>query len=414
MNLNITNRKHDFFLIVMLGALSTITPFSIDMYLPSFPNIANDLHTTIKNVSLSVSTYFLGFASGQILYGPLLDRFGRKIPLYIGMILYIVATVGCIVSNSIQVLLIIRFMQALSGCVASVAAMALVRDFYPPEKSASVISLLILVIGASPLFAPTAGSFIINHFNNWHYIFITLAAIVALLLVVVFFFLPNGARPDTTLSLKPKPIINVFKQILFTPQFYIFSLAGSFSFSALFVYVAASPSVFMDSFHLTAKQYGGVFALLSVGFIGGSQLNHILTKKFTNQQILKTMMTIQVVTSILFAAAVLNHLIGLSFHLIFLFVMLICSGLTYPNAAAIALAPFDKNAGSAAALLGFLQIGIGGCISSAVGLIHSSGSLAMSLTMAATSIVAFAILKIGEKKISNLQLNNNSMPIEHF
>src|SRR5450432_134851 len=156
------NKIPDFFLILIIGALNTITPFSIDMYLPAFPQIANDLHTSIGNVALSVSTYFLGFALGQILYGPLLDRFGRKRPLYAGLILYIIATISCTASGTIEALLIMRFFQALSGCVASVAAMAMVRDFFPVNKSARIISLLVLILGASPLLAPTAGSFIVT------------------------------------------------------------------------------------------------------------------------------------------------------------------------------------------------------------------------------------------------------------
>jgi len=130
MSLTERSRKQNFFLILILGLLNAITPFSIDMYLPAFPQIANDLHTSIGNIALSVSTYFLGFALGQILYGPLLDRFGRKRPLYVGLILYIIATIGCTASGTVEALLIIRFIQALSGCVASVAAMAMVRDFF--------------------------------------------------------------------------------------------------------------------------------------------------------------------------------------------------------------------------------------------------------------------------------------------
>src|ERR1700685_1793677 len=124
MNLAQRSRSQNFFLILMMGALNTITPISIDMYLPAFPKIAGDLHTSIGNISLSVSTYFLEFALGQILYGPLLDRFGRKRPLYVGLCLYVMATLGCAFSHSIESLLVIRFIQALSGCVASVAAMA--------------------------------------------------------------------------------------------------------------------------------------------------------------------------------------------------------------------------------------------------------------------------------------------------
>ncbi len=349
------SKKQNFFLILMLGALNTITPFSIDMYLPAFPKIATDLHTTIQNVALSVSTYFLGFALGQILYGPLLDRFGRKRPLYTGIILYIIATVLCSTSNSINALYGIRFMQALSGCVASVAAMAMVRDFFPLGKSASVISLLMLILGASPMLAPTVGSFIMS-FLGWRYIFILLALIALIILLIVFFFLPQTQQPDLSISLKPKPIINTFKNILLQPQFYIFSFAGTFAFSGLFVYVAGSPAVFMDGFHVSPKTYGGIFALLSVGFIGSSQLNHILTRKYKSEEILRVTSIIQTIASILFFIGVLNDWLGIITTIIFLFIILSCAGLIYPNAAAVALAPFQKNAGSASALLGFIQI----------------------------------------------------------
>ncbi len=127
-------KTQTFFLVLMLGALNTITPFSIDMYLPGFPAIAHDLHTTVGKVALSVSSYFLGFAGGQIMYGPLLDRFGRKRPLYAGLSLYIIACIGCVVARSLDQLLLARLIQALTGCVASVAAMAMVRDFFRYSK----------------------------------------------------------------------------------------------------------------------------------------------------------------------------------------------------------------------------------------------------------------------------------------
>jgi DHA1 family bicyclomycin/chloramphenicol resistance-like MFS transporter len=391
------SKTQNFFLILIIGALNTITPFSIDMYLPAFPQIAHDLHSTIGNVALSVSTYFLGFAAGQILYGPLLDRYGRKRPLYTGLVLYIIATIGCTASGSIDSLLIMRFVQALSGCVASVAAMAMVRDFFPVDQSARIISLLVLILGASPLLAPTVGSFIVIAWG-WHYVFVVLALIALIMLLVVFFFLPEGHEPDKTISLKPKPIIHGFKVILFEPRFYVFALAGTFSFSGLFVYVADSPAIFMDYFHLSAKAYGGVFALLSVGFIGGSQLNHIMTRKFKSAAILKTTVIGQVVLATLFLLGSFNAWYGLGAVIAFLLVLLFCAGLTYPNAAALALAPFSNNAGTASALLGFIQIGIGGLISSGVGMLHLKGSLTISLIMTVTSAIALLILLAGRSK----------------
>jgi DHA1 family bicyclomycin/chloramphenicol resistance-like MFS transporter len=393
---NNRSKSQNFFLIVILGLLDTIGPFSIDMYLPAFPNIAADLHTTIQNVSLTVSTYFLGFAGGQILYGPLLDRFGRKKPLYIGLCVYIVVTVICGFSASINALLILRALQALSGCVGAVAAMAMVRDFFPPDKSASIISFLILVIGLSPLLAPSAGSIVAVAFG-WRYVFITLAVIAFIVLLLVFFFLPEGQQPDKTISLKPAPIIATFKSILFEPQFYVFTIAGTFCFAALFVYVAGSPAIFMSGFNVSAKVYGGIFALLSIGLIGCSQLNHVLTRKYSSENIFKISAVIQTIAAVLFFIGVLNDWYGLLSTMLFLFIIVSAAGLGYPNAAAVALAPFEKNAGSASALLGCIQLGIGGLISSGVGFVKMKGSFPTSFIILITTIVGLIIFLAGKR-----------------
>ena len=393
------SKQQNFILILILGTLNTITPFSIDMYLPAFPRIASDFNTGIDQVALSVSTYFLGYAIGQILYGPLLDRFGRKPPLYAGLILYIIATIGCFTISTIEGLWIMRFVQAIGGCVASVAAMAMVRDFFPVKQSASIISLLVLILGASPLLAPTAGSFIITVWG-WHTVFIVLAIITSIILLLVFLFLPEGHKADKTISLKPLPILNGFKTVLTTPRFYVFALAGTFSFSGLFVYVANSPAIFMNHFHLGEKLYGGVFALLSVGFIGGSQLNHLLTKRFSNQQIFATALKVQVVLAILFVVGSINAWYGLTAVIVLLFALLCCCGITYPNAAALCMAPFSSNAGTASALLGFIQIGIGGLISASVGIFRLDAITAMALVMAVTVLVALAILLPAKKLLA--------------
>jgi MFS transporter, DHA1 family, multidrug resistance protein len=147
-------------IILILGALSTVSPFSIDMYLPAFPQIAHDLGTTPAQISLSVSGYFIGLALGQLFYGPLLDRFGRKPPLYAGLSLFTVASLGCIAVRSPELFIAFRLLQALGGCVAQVGAIAMVRDFFPARESAKILSLLMLVLSVSPLFAPSVGSVI--------------------------------------------------------------------------------------------------------------------------------------------------------------------------------------------------------------------------------------------------------------
>ncbi|HJU46234.1 MAG TPA: MFS transporter, partial [Chitinophagaceae bacterium] len=243
-------------------------------------------------------------------------------------------------------------------------------------------------------------------FGSWYAIFITLAILVALVLLFTFFYLPEGHQPDTSISLAPKPIIEGFRSILLEPQFYVFSLAGTFSFAGLFVYVAGSPAIFMDEFHVNAGTYGGIFALLSIGFIGGSQLNHLLTRKYTNESIFQATVIAQVIVGILYFTGVANNWCGLTGNLVFLFLLLCCTGLTYPNAAAVALRPFSKNAGSASALLGFIQIGIGGLISSGVGMLHFKGSLSTSLIIALSSSIALAILLAGKKRAVAAKLNN--------
>jgi DHA1 family bicyclomycin/chloramphenicol resistance-like MFS transporter len=385
------SRRQNFFLILILGALNVLTPFSIDMYLPAFPRIAKDLNTTISNVALTLSTYFFGFALGQIFYGPLLDRFGRKPPLFIGLFFYIIASVGCISFHSIEAMLFIRFAQAFSGCVASVAAMAMVRDFFPVDESSRIISLMILILGVSPMLAPSIGSFLVTAWG-WHFVFVLLSLIALVMLLVVFWFLPEGHQADPSLSLKPKSILSGFKIILAEPKFYVFTLAGSLSFAGLFVYVTSSPAIFMNGFHLSAKTYSFIFAFLSVSFIGGSQLNHVLARKYQNEKIFKTTLIFQVLVSILFLLGELSSWDGLAAVLVFLFIFLFCTGLGFPNAAAVALSPFSKNAGAASALLGFIQIGIGGLISAGIGLIAIKGSLAAAMMMAISSSAGLAVL----------------------
>ncbi len=384
-------RKQDAFLILIMGALNTITPFSIDLYLPAFPEIATALHTGVASVALSVSTYFLGFSLGQIIYGPLLDRFGRKRPLYLGLILYILATLACGNVTSIHQLLILRFIQALGGSAASVAATAMVRDFFPAEKGVKVFSLMMLILSVSPLLAPTIGSFIATAWG-WRAVFMVLTGMAASIVTLAFFYLPEGHEPDPSVQLKPSAIAHDFRLILKNPQFFTYAWAGSFSFAGLFVYVAGSPAIFMDGFHTSPKAYGAIFAFLAFGMIGGSQLNLALGKRYSNQEVFQGALMMQVVAGVIFLVGAWMQWFGLYSTLACLFVLLFCAGITYPNAAAIALAPFSRNAGRASALLGFLQLGLGSVLSAVVGLFAYPGSLPTAFVMASSASLGVLIL----------------------
>jgi len=390
-----------FLVIVILGALSTISPFAIDMYLPAFPEIAAALHTSTARVSLSLASYFAGLAAGQLFYGPLLDRFGRKLPLYAGLVLFIVASLLCLCSRTVEWLIALRFVQALGGCAAQVAAMAMVRDFFPVKETAKIISLLILIISASPLLAPSVGVFVAVHLG-WQWVFIVLSAFVALMLAVCWWWLPQGHKPDTSVSLRLRPILHNYATVLKEPQFITYALSGAFAFSGLLVYVASSPIVFMEVFHLSAQKFGAIFAGLSVGFIGSNQINVFLLRKFSSEQIFRATLLVECPVALLFLVGTLCGWFGLTATLVLLFISLSSLGLAYPNAAALALVPFDHNIGSASAMLGFLQIGVSGLASASIGIFDSHTMMPVALILAATSWIGFAVLIIGKRRIPQL------------
>jgi DHA1 family bicyclomycin/chloramphenicol resistance-like MFS transporter len=389
----VSSRPPNWFIILLLGALSVITPFAVDMYLPAFSRIAAEFKTSTSAVSLSLSAYFIAFALGQVLYGPLLDHFGRKRPLYFGLTIYIAASLGCAHPHDMRTFIAFRFLQALGGCVAQVAAVAMVRDFFPSRESARIFSLLFLVIGVSPLLAPTAGSVIMT-WLGWEWIFAVLACIAAAILALTFFLLPEGHTPDPTISLRPEPILRHFREIFRRPQFCIYALAGAFSFAGLFGYVAGSPMIFMDGFHVSAKIFGAIFATLTMGFIGGNQVNVILLRRWTSTQIFGHAVTVQVLIGALFVVGARLGWFGITATLILFFLFLSCIGLTYPNAAAMALAPFSRNVGSASALLGFLQTGTGAMISTCIGFF---GGTAVVGLLSGSALLALLIFVAGRR-----------------
>ncbi|WP_269236110.1 multidrug effflux MFS transporter [Flavobacterium flavigenum] len=381
-------------LILILGSMTALGPFSIDMYLPGFSGIAADLHTSVAKVSMSLSSYFIGISAGQLLYGPLLDRFGRKKPLFFGLLVYILASLGCVYVANIDTFIFLRFIQAVGSCAATVASVAMVRDLFPVKDIPKVFSLLMLVLGLSPMLAPTIGGYITEDYG-WHIVFLILMCMGIAILIASQIGLPNTYKPDTSISLKPKPIILNFLKVVKNPQFFTYAFTGAIAFSGLFSYVAASPIIFMDIYHVDAKTYGWIFAFMSVSFIGSSQLNSVLLKKFSSEQMIFSALITQSLISIVFLILSWNNLIGLYGTIGMLFLFLGCLGISNPNTAGLTLAPFAKNAGSASALMGAIQLGLGALASFAVGSFVKDSVIPMVVIMTSTTILAFIILNIG-------------------
>jgi MFS transporter, DHA1 family, multidrug resistance protein len=391
-------RRKRFGLILILGFLSALAPFSVDMYLPGFPDIATGLHTTVDEIAYSLASFFVGICLGQLLCGPLLDKFGRKRPLCLGLILYIMASIGCAASSSLQMLVVFRFFQALGGSVGIVTPRAIVRDVFPVEESAKIFSLLILVLGVSPILAPTVGSYIITG-PGWSYVFVLLSVIAMLILMAVVLGLAETWQPDPAFSLKPIPMLKSYYSILKNPQFYTYALAGGIASAGLFAYISGSPFVFMKLYGVSQKQYGLIFSLIAAGLIGSSQLNNLLLRKYSSRQLMNAILRVQTIIGImLITGTVLDvlHLYGTIF-LIFLF--LSCQGFSFPNSIALSMAPFQKEAGTASALLGALQMGLGALAAGILGFVNPQTAIPMAFVMAVCTSFGLMMLLLGSRKI---------------
>ena len=393
--------KQQFTLILILGALSTISPFSIDMYLPGFPAIARDLQSTIPEIQLSLTSYFIGIAAGQLLYGPLLDRFGRKNPLYAGLLVYITASFGCAFTESADALIGMRFLQALGGCAGMVAAQTLVRDLFPLEKTAQAFSWITLVIAISPMVAPAVGGYLTFAFG-WQAIFIILASLTILILTGVHFVLPQGRKPDRTLSLLPKPVIKNFYTVIRQPQFLLYTVAGGIATAAPFAYIAGSSDVFMNLYHVTEREYGWIFAFIAFFIIGSAQLNHLLLRRFKSGQIIRATLLYQTAVGIILLSGTWFLWFN-KFELAGLIALFLAGhGLTNPNANALSLAPFSKHTGSAASLAGSFRMGMGGLVSALVSVFHNGTAMPMIGVMVACILTGLGILLAGQSQLKSI------------
>jgi len=406
-------KKQHFYLILILGSLAALGPFSIDMYLPGFVDIAKDLRSNESTVALSLSSFFIGISAGQLLYGPLLDKFGRKKPLYFGLALYIFASFLCLAVTDVNQLIVLRFVQAIGSCATAVASIAMVRDLFSVEESPKVFASLMLVIAVSPMLAPTAGGYLISALG-WKYVFVFLGLMAILMLLASIFKLPESYKPDPNYSLKPKPILTNFFTVLKEPQFYTYALISSITFSGLFAYVSSSPQVFMKIYEVSKTGYGWIFALLSVSFIGSSQVNSLILRWFTSKKIVTYALIAQCIFSLIFLIFALNNWLGLYPTIGFIALFLACLGLINPNAAALSLAPFTKNAGSASALMGALQMGLGALASVMVSLFSEHSVVPMPLVMTAAAFIALCCLLIGRRFITTeVKASNDTAVVAH-
>ncbi|MDX9731952.1 MAG: Bcr/CflA family multidrug efflux MFS transporter [Bdellovibrionales bacterium] len=376
--------------ILILGALTAFGPLSIDMYLPAFTQIGKDFQVSIAQVEWSLAAFFAGLSIGQLFYGPLSDRYGRKRPLIFGMTVYIAASIGCALSTEIEMLVAFRFLQALGGCAGMVISRAMVRDLFNHSESARVFSLLMLVMGLAPILAPIFGGYLLR-VSDWHSIFWLISALAALCIFAVYNWLPETHRTETA-PRQTNSVLSTYLSILQDPTFTWNALAGGFAQAGMFAYITGSPFVFMELYGISPDHYGWFFGLNAFGLILASQLNARLLKKRSPDQVLRYSLRVTMLAGLaLFGSSLTSTLmpggfvqnVGLMGVTAPLFFYIASLGMVFPNTTAEALAHQGHRAGAASALIGTLQFVLASLASLTVSLMHSKSSLPM------TSVIAF-------------------------
>lgn len=381
-------------LVVLLGALSALGPFAVDTYLPAFGAIASSLRTDVASVGLSLSSYFLGICMGQIVYGPLLDRFGRRRPLVFGIALFAIASALCAGATSIESLVALRFVQALGSCVGMVGGRALVRDRFPDEQ-AEIFSSIALVLGMAPIVAPSIGTWITLAFG-WRAVFVFLVLVSSAILVALVWKLPEGRAPDRQHSLHPLDVARSYLALLRHREFLAWGVSGSILASGLFAYIAAAPAVYMESFGISKVAFGWLFAVNSTAILAASQLNRGWLRRATSERIVRTSVLLQGgMVVLLWMAAAHGNIVTFS---VILWGVLLFQGFHFPNCSALAMRPFGRNAGTASALMGALQMACGGILAGLESLVSVEPPAAMALGLSLSTFGGASLLFLAHRR----------------
>jgi len=380
------------FLILLLGILAAIGPFTIDMYLPAFGKIANSLGTDEARVAFTLTSYFFGIAIGQLIYGPIVDKYGRKKPLLFGLFLYTLAAIGCAVSYSIEMMIVMRLFQALGGCVGMVASTAIISDVYEAGARAKAFSSIMLVMGIAPLIAPSLGSIFIG-VATWEYIFYFLAGFALIVWFLIYFFLPETSKYIHNEPLKLNTVSNNYFIVLKNRVFLNYALSSSLSMSILFAYISSASFIFLNHYQLTEEKFSILFAVNASGLIIGNFINGQLTKYFHYLKMAKYASIILVaVSSIVFTLFFISENAAYITTVVSLFSIMFLIGFINPNATAASLAPFTKNTGTASALSGALRMGIGAIIAAIMGTLPQITPLIMFGIIAALSVFTLVFI----------------------
>jgi DHA1 family bicyclomycin/chloramphenicol resistance-like MFS transporter len=375
-------------LAVVLGALTAIGPLAIDMYLPALPGIARELGVPITAVQDSLSSYFIGISLGQALYGPLSDRFGRKPALYIGLGVFVSASLGCAFTTSVTQLVVFRFLQALGGCAPLVVPRAVVRDYFDGRESVRMLSMLVLVMMLGPILAPFVGGQLLVRFG-WRSVFFVLAGYGLTLLVLAGWLLPESLRPEERRRESVRAIAATYLRILGDRVYLGWVLSGGLVFAGLLAYISGSPFVYIGLFHVDPQRFGLYFGANAVGLMIASQVNRYLAGRVHPEAIVRVVLPFAVIASGTLLVDAYTGFGGFAGILVPLFCFVICHGFVGPNTTALAMSPYGTVAGSASALMGTLQFVLGAASGWLVSTFANGTAVPFAAVIAGCGLCAF-------------------------
>ena len=332
--------------------MTAVGPVTIDMYLPGFPEIEREFAT--QGVEMTMSAYLIGIALGQLVYGPISDRFGRKPPLYAGFAVYALGSLGCVLSSSMTMLMSMRVLQALGACGGMVIGRAIIRDRCEPHEAARAFSILMAIVALGPILAPSMGGIVVTAFG-WRGVFVFQAALAVLLVISMHLVLTESRDPNAVRPFSVPAVAVDYRTLIRDRAFIGYTLAGAFGMASLFAYVTGAPAVLIEGYGLSPQQFGWLLGVNGFAFMAASRLNIVALRKKTPSQLLARAVWVPAVIGSVLTALTLAFDVPLWLFVALQLGFFVGVARVTPHAAALGLGPYAHIAGAASAMMGALQ-----------------------------------------------------------
>ncbi|MBS4275418.1 multidrug effflux MFS transporter [Campylobacter vulpis] len=375
-----------FRLIFILALMSSIAPLSTDMYLPALSQVKQSFETSEFLTQLSLASFFIAFALGQLIYGPLSDVFGRKIPALVGIFIFMLSSLFCVIIDNIYIFIILRFFEALGGCAGVVIARAIVNDLFELKEAASIFALMMVFSALAPMLSPSFGGFLIEYFS-WHSIFATLFGLGILLFLLILFALKESAPHLKKQKFSHKETLKSYQFVFKDKPFVLYVSCASLVLAAMFAYITGSSFVFINFFGLDERDFGLLFGINALGFIIFANINAKMVQKIPSEKILFYALILMLVSTLILF---LNALIEPNFWLfeLSIFTSIALLGFIAPNTTTLAMARFKDHSGTASAVLGTSQFALAGVIAFIVSAVGANTPVILALIMLICVVLA--------------------------